>query len=219
MTQLIEPERDEEILDWDEESLRLNAVMTGDVFADVLVESASATLMVAGHPCTIRGGNARLLSRIPCIRIVERQWLPYNRWPTGHWNYFPIAPAAGLGTVAASLLDWVTVDGDSLVRERRRMTLTEYGVVVFQQRLVHALTRFALPKPELEEAMRAVLREAEFERDWVTALEEQADWDTLIADFDGFMRDENRRERLKDRSLESAIRRELNAELRRRCQT
>lgn len=212
---LIEPEDDEAILDWDEEALRLNAVMTGDVFQGVPLEEEPAMVMVAGHPCTVRGANARLLSRIPCVRVVEHQWLPYRRWATGHWNYFPLARAAGLGDVAASLLDWITVDGAELARERRCLTLTEFGVVVFQQRLIHSLTRFGVPKAELEESMRHVLREAELERDWLAALAEEAgDLDACIAEFDAFMRDENRRERLRDRSLESAIRREVAAELR-----
>ncbi len=213
---LIEPENDESILDWDEEALRLNAVMTGDVFQHVLMGGEPTTVMVAGHPCTIRGGDARLLPRVPCVRVVEHQQVPYRRWPTGHWNHFPLSPAVGLGDVAASLLDWATVDGTELTRERRRLTLAEFGVVVFQQRLIHSLTRFAPPRPELEESMRHVLREAELERDWVTDLEGRSNLDELIADFDAFMRNASRRERLKDRAMESAIRRELNAELRRR---
>lgn len=215
---LIEPENDEAILDWDEDALRLSAVMTGDVFRDVRVEGASATVMVAGHPCTIRGGDARLLARVPCIRVVDRPFVPYRRWSSGHWNHFPLSPTVGLGDVAASLLDWTTVDGAELTRARRCLTLTELGVVVFQQRLIHSLTRFAPPKPELEESMRHVLREAEFERDWVTDLEGQAGLDALIADFDAFMRDAQRRERLRDRAKESAIRREIHAELRSRRQ-
>lgn len=134
----------------------------------------------------------------------------------GHWNHFPVSGAVGLGDVAASLLDWVTVDGTELTRARRRLTLSEFGVIVFQQRLIHSLTRFAPPSAELQESMRHVLREAELERDWVTDLEGRAELDALITDFDAFMGEAGRRERLKDRAMESAVRRELNAELRER---
>lgn len=217
-TGLIEPENDEAILDWDEEALRLNAVMTGDVFQSVPVEDTTTTIMIVGHPCTIRGADARLLPRIPCVRVVERQWVPYRRWTSGHWNHFPIAGAAGLGDVAASLLDWVTVNGAELARERRQLTLTEFGIVVLQQRLIHSLTRFAPPRLDLEESMRHVLREAELERDWVSALDDEGDLAVLIGEFNAFMSAADRRERLKDRAMESAVRRELNAELRRRLQ-
>lgn len=56
---LIEPTSDDEILDADPDALQFNAVITGDVFASVAVggEPAPATVMVAGHPCTIRGAH------------------------------------------------------------------------------------------------------------------------------------------------------------------
>lgn len=151
---LIEPEGDDEILDFEPEALQFNAVMTGDLFESVAVagEPQPAPVVVAGHPCTIRGASGRLRPRVACIRVGDHQAVPYRRWPAGHFGVFPISRAVGLGQVAADLQEWVTVDSSQLRREKRRLTLTERGVVILQQRVVHALTRVIVDPILLEQA-------------------------------------------------------------------
>jgi hypothetical protein len=202
---LIEPEDDDEILDADPDALRFNAVMTGDVFVDVAAAGCSApvAVMVAGHPCTIRGRDGALQPRIACVRVVAFQSVPYRRWPTGFFNHFPLPAIAGVDTQAADLQEWLTVEDSELHRERRRLTLTEWGVIVMQQRLIHSLTRFVAPTSALEEAARPVLREAELERDWVEGLHGTAALEQRIADFSAFMGDADRRARLRDRAKEA----------------
>src|SRR4051794_38510304 len=101
--------------------------------------------MVAGHPCTIRGRDGALQPRLACVRVVSFQAVPYRRWPTGFFNHFPLSAAAGVGTPAADLQEWLTVESSELLRERRRLTLTEWGVIVMQQRLIHSLVSSLLP--------------------------------------------------------------------------
>jgi hypothetical protein len=215
---LIQPEDDDEILDADPDALRFNAVMTGDVFVEVATAGSPqpATVMVAGHPCTIRGHDGALQPRIACVRVVSFQAVPYRRWPTGFFNHFPLPAAAGVDTPAADLQEWVTVDNAELRRERRRLTLTEWGVIVMQQRLIHCLTRFVAPPNALEDAARPVLREAELERDWVEGLEGTTSLDQRLTDFNKFMGEADRRARLRDRAKESAVRREVTGEIKTR---
>lgn len=215
-TSLIEPSGDDEILDADPDALRFSAIMTGDVFASVSVagERDPITVMVAGHPCTIRGAHGALRPRVACVRVVDYQRVPYRVWPTGHRNVFPIAASVGLGDVAADLQEWVTVDSAELRRDDRKLTLTERGFVVLHQRIVASLTRVIVDAVKIERAAHHVLREAELERDWVEELDETKPIDDLVADFAAFMDAEDRRERLKRPELESEVRKEVRTHLR-----
>jgi hypothetical protein len=218
---LIEPEDDDEILDVDPDALSFNAVMTGDVFEDVTVAGLDepGVVMIAGHPCTIRGRNGALQPRIACVRVVSFQAVPYRRWPAGFFNHFPLPDVSGAGTQAADLQEWLTVDSAQLDRGHRRLTLTEWGVIVMQQRIIHSLTRFVVPPTALEEAARPVLREAELERDWVETLDGIGSLEQRITDFNAFMGEADRRTRLRDRTKESTMRREVAAEIRARRST
>jgi hypothetical protein len=213
---LIEPSGDDEILDADPEALRFNAIMTGDVFESVslLGESDPITVMIAGHPCTIRRAAGALQPRVACVRVIDYQSVPYRVWPTGHRNVFPISSPIGLGNVAANLQEWVTVDSTELRRDNRKLTLTERGFVVLHQRIVASLTRVIVDPIEIERAAHHILREAELERDWVEELDGRKPIDDLVADFSVFMDAEDRRERLKRPELESMVRKEVRARLR-----
>lgn len=213
---LIEPSGDDEILDTDPEAERFSAIMTGDVFGSVSLigEPDPLTVMVAGHPCTIRGAHGALRPRVACLRVVEYQRVPYRVWPTGHRNVFPLPESVGLGNVAADLQEWVTVDSTELRRPDRKLTLTERGFVVLHQRIVASLTRVVVDPVEIERAAHHVLREAELERDWAEELDGAKPIDDLIADFADFMDAADRRERLKLPELESGVRKEVRTHLR-----
>lgn len=216
MPELVAPEHDDEILEFDEDALRLKPVMTGDLFTGVAAvgEESPIDVMVAGHPCTIRRG-VELKPRVPCIRVVDHQWVPYRAWPRQSHGCFPISEAVGIGTGKCGALDdWVTVDAAELARERRRLTLQDHGILVFQQRLIYSLSRFVTPSDTLQEASRHVLAEAELEYDWVFELDGTAPLDALIANFANFMDADERRAAL--RTDERRVRAEVRAELRRR---
>lgn len=217
MSELVAPEDDDEILEFDEDALRLKPIMTGDLFTGVVVtgEASPIDVIVAGHPCTIRRGVS-LKPRVPCVRVVDHQWVPYRAWPKQSKGHFPISEAVGIGRGRCGALDdWVTVDASELARERRRLTLQERGILVFQQRLIHSLSRFVTPVDALREASTHVFAEAELEYDWVFELDGTAPLDDLVAEFGGFMDAEQRRAAL--RTDERRVRAEVRAELRRRC--
>lgn len=169
--------------------------------------------MIASHPCTIRGRDGALQPRVACVRVVSFQAVPYRRWPSGFFNHFPLPDVSGAGIRAADLQEWLTVDSAQLERGHRRLTLTEWGVIVMQQRVIHSLTRFIVPPTALEEAARPVLREAELERDWVESLGDIAPLGQRITEFNTFMGEADRRARLRDRGKENTVRREVAAEI------
>jgi len=113
-----------------------------------------------------------------------------------------------------TLDEWVTVSSAELTRERRRLTLQDRGILVFQQRLIHALSRFVAPIDALLEASRHVLVEAELDYDWVFELDGTAPLEALVLDFAAFMNAEGRRGAL--RTDERRVRSEIRNELRRR---
>lgn len=217
---LIAPEGDDEILDFEAEALGYKPVMTGDLFVGVTVpgEVAPIDVMVAGHPCTIRRG-VTLVERVPCIQVVEHQWVPYERWPDYDPSHFPISAEVGIGDGrCGALQEWVGVSRDELLRGRRRLTLQDHGIYVFQQRFIHSLSRFAPPITALKTASDHVLAEAELEFSWVI---EQFDGDpdddelrTLVTAFGDFMDQEDRRVRL--RTDRKRVASEVNAEIRQR---
>lgn len=217
---LIAPEGDDEILDADPEALAYKPVMTGDVFVGVTVigEELPIDVMVAGHPCTIRRGVS-LVERVPCVRLVEHQWFPYESWPRRDQRHFPISAAAGLGTGrCASLFDWVSIPSAELVRSRRRLTLQDQGIYIFLQRLIHSFSRFAPPISTLREASGHVLAEAELEYTWVLDLYE-GDPDSpelveVVREFDDFLGSDGRRDVLATDRRRVAT--EVAAEIRRR---
>lgn len=201
--QLIAPEGDDEILDLEPEALALKPVMTGDVFSGVQVpgEPEPLDVMVAGHPCTIRRG-VELVARVPCVRLVDHQWLAYENWPKYDKNHFPIPAAADLGDGrCASLWDWVGVPREELLRARRRITLQDQGIYIFLQRLIYSFSRFPPPLTVLREASAHVLAEAELEYTWIMALFEgdpdDPELGQLADEFGTFMSAENRRQVLR----------------------
>ena len=213
---LIEPENDDEIFDSDEDALAYNAVMTGDVFRNVAISGYDnpCTVMIAGHPCTIRRG-ATLVERIPCVIVsAVETTVPYRRWPRGDWNKFFIPESIGIGAHVASLDELVTVASSELSRERRAITLTPHGVITFQQRLIHSLTRFVASEKQLLEVSGPVLQEAELERDWIEGRVDAISIEDAVEEFDNFMSSNNRRSRLEDPVHASELRREVRGGIR-----
>jgi hypothetical protein len=184
--------------DLEPEALAFKPVMTGDAFVGLRVpdEPDPMDVMVAGHPCTIRRG-ATLVERVPCVRLVEHQWVPYERWPDYDQNHFPIPAVADIGQGrCAALWEWTAVPRDELLRGRRRVTLQDQGIYIFLQRLIHSLSRFAPPVTALKEASAHVLAEAELEYSWVMELldgdPDSTHLTQLVSEFDAFMTAENR---------------------------
>ena len=171
--ELVTPESDAELFDLDAEALLLKPVMAGDVFANVDTAGDDAeAVMIVGHPCVIRGSRGKLARRVPCAVVKEMDSpLPFAEWPERRWDKLPCPDSAGLGALSATaLLEWRSVPKGQLKRSERRLTMTERGVYVLQQRFTHAITRCAVPIAAFESSSKHVMREAELEYEWV------ADW-------------------------------------------
>lgn len=203
-------------------------VMSGDVFTGVDVSAANhpgGIVMVVAHPCSMRGARGRLRPRLTVAPIRPYDDVPFERWPTGHNNVFPLPSLGGDGDQArsASLLELATADSAHLLRERRIAALTTRGVLLLQQRLVFSLTRVLVGLEKFEEQSAHVLLEAELEDEWVDALMgEDADGEEAITAqsgaFAAFM-DAGSRELLLDPERRSDVARAVRAEIRARSRS
>jgi len=213
---LAEPADDSELYDLEPEALRLKAYMTGDIFTGVTIDDEEKTIAIAGHPCVIRGSGGQLQRRIPCCLVGTSEPTTYANWPSSKTHLFPLSDALSIGTNrAVQLLEWRSVRGKDLVRDRRRGTLTERGVYIFQQRFTHAITRCVVPIAAFEKTSKHVLREAELEFDWISELAPQHADHRAIADlvtrFHALLDTDGRRALLRQEGGESSLRRIVHA--------
>lgn len=133
-------------------------VLPGDVFADVDigVEHDGHVLVVA-HPCSMRGAGGRLRPRLAAAPIRNSQDIPFEIWPAGNYNVFPLRELFERAK-AASLLELSAASRDGLEHGERVACLSEHGIYVLQQRLVHSLTRVVVGLDQLEKASGACAR-------------------------------------------------------------
>jgi hypothetical protein len=221
--ELAEPEGDDELFDADPEALLLRPYMTGDVFVDVDTGIETASVMIGGHPCAIRGAGGKLGTRVPCfvLRPVATP-IAYSDWPEHHFDKFPLSDALGLGeNQTARLTEWRSVHKRELTRDRRRVTLTDRGVYILQQRFTHSSARAAIPLIEFERASRPVLSEAELEYEWLGELvdpgADQGSIEALVREFHAFLDQAGARELLYQEGGESRARALVRQELRERA--
>jgi hypothetical protein len=134
-------------------------------------------------------------------------------------HLFPLSNALGIGANrAVQLLEWRSVRGRDLTRDRRAATLTERGVYIFQQRFTHAITRCVVPIADFEKTSKHVLREAELEYDWISELSpDDADDQAIgefVAQFHALLDSDDRRALLRREGGESSLRRTVQAAIR-----
>jgi hypothetical protein len=198
-------------------------LLTGDVFTGVAVDADDhdGTVMVVAHPCSMRGRQGRLVSRIVIAPIRPYQHVAFENWPDGHFKMMPLPHLDGEDddkSRAVHLLELSAVRSDQLSHERRVLSLTQRGIYVLQQRLVYSLTRVAVGLDKLQEQIAHVLLEAEIEEQWVDDLADGVDAEALSAAsvaFATFM-DGGHREALKDVTRRSDTLRTVRAEISRR---
>lgn len=155
---LVSPRNTAEIFEHDPDALFLKPYMTGDVFAGVPDPDApeddldrTLTVTIVGHPCAIRGHGGRLKTRIPCCIVNQvTTAVPYDEWPDGNFDLFPVGDELGLGErLAVRFQEFTSVHRRELQRSRRVAALTPRGVYIFYQRFSHSLTRVAFPTGRL----------------------------------------------------------------------
>jgi hypothetical protein len=214
-----------------EEVDAMRPIIQGDVFEGVVLpelDDAQGLVMIVDHPCSMRRG-ARLRERVQVVRVRDEPGLPRHGWPTGQYRLMPLPELVRDRRCAGAFDETTMVPIATLLGTHRIGCLSEYGILVLQQRLVHHLTRVAMRLQTLRRASIHVLEEVDLQEDWNLALATSEDPDQLAealrreaTEFDAFMngplRDdgEPRRAALKDELRRSDVRRSVQREIARR---
>lgn len=205
-------------------------VQQGDVFRGVAVPgldhlsgSEVPLAMVFMHPCVMRKG-AVLADRITVFRVRQetKKVKTYETY-AGHYSVMPLPDlfATGAGLHFGEFQMVGTVGGAMLNRTERVMSLSKEGRLLLQQRAVHHFTRHAPPLHDLRLRTRAVEREAELLTDWCEATcDSKGETADVVAaaekDFDKYLTEETRRDRLADDDSTNAVVAEAHREIRQR---
>jgi hypothetical protein len=118
-------------------------ILQGDIFRDVMIPGFDRhhSAMIIQHPCSMRMG-AKLRPRLT-MAIVRSRAARINAkdWQgNGAVMLLPDLYGDGAG-YEADFRDSGTVASSTLERSMRVAALSEYGIHVLQQRLVHYMTR------------------------------------------------------------------------------
>lgn len=161
---------DELYLARNEEVEPYRPILTGDVFTEITIPGVAIPHelgMVISHPCNMRVGD-RLRENIQMLPIVEYQDVPLEQWVTGgHARVFLLPDSQLLDRPCAARFDETgMVPSQELTHDRRRMCLSERGILLLLQRLVFSLCRADIPIAQFERAVAHVLAEAELLEEW-----------------------------------------------------
>lgn len=145
-------------------------VLTGDVFSEITIPGVGVPhdlAMVISHPCNMRLGD-RLRDRIQMLPIVAYQDVALEEWVTGsHARVFLLPESQLLDSPSAARFDETgMVPSGELTPDRRRVCLSERGILLLLQRLVFSLCRADIPIEQFERAIAHVLAEAELLEEW-----------------------------------------------------
>jgi hypothetical protein len=207
-------------------------ILTGDVFSGITIPGVLGhdLAMVISHPCNMRVGD-RLRERIQMLPIVGYQEVPLEDWTTGgHARVFSLPESQLLdGPCAARFDETGMIASVELTPERRRMCLSERGILLLLQRLVYSLCRADISGQLFDKAVGHVLAEAELLQEWnetlIPARTESGEalvpaLATEAAAFDEYMKTEasgaTLRNQLRDPYQRAAVRRAVRAEIARR---
>ena len=201
-------------------------ITQGDVFGAVTVAGLATRpvdVMIVQHPCSMRSGTA-LRSKLTVV-LVEQRSMGSGGW-AGNVNFMPLpelrAPQDARPYLA-DLRNLATVDSSALAREVRIAALSNYGILILQQRQAFYLTRVAVQLSTLAQAFEPVSTELELQYDWVEAAmgaaEEDCEFQGIIHNAEaqfGLYLDENdrrRRKALNDPAARTDVRREIRQEI------
>jgi hypothetical protein len=199
-------------------------LLQGDVFAGVVIPGVGIeheSALVATHPCTMRKG-AVLVERVKALPVTPYQELDLDQWANSHYRVFPLPDLIGGGHYAARFEIGMVQTAD-LTLDRRVATLSDRGMVMFQQRQIFADTRAVLTLARLQEVSAAVLAEAELLEEWNERLAGPGTLDQLELEaclFDDLLSekqsDGSLRDMLRDPSRRSHVRKVVRLAIRAR---
>lgn len=203
----------------------------GDVFAGVDIpgveapeRTQKALAMLFLHPCTMRRG-AVLINPVTVIQVrwFAKRIMAEAEWVTEKFSMMPLPDlhAQGSATHIGDFLSIGVVGAEVLDRSRRIATLSHKGRGLFQQRVIHHLTRLAPPLGDLAKQTRPVEREISLQADWCEAACERKSETiesvtTAELEFDGYMSQNDRRAHLANDDPEHDVMSEVQSEITRR---
>lgn len=209
---------------------RLRPIMQGDVFNGVELPGlpyGPGLAMVMTHPCTMRTAGGALRTRLLAARVRPSPYIPPGQWPNGHFRVLPLpelnVSAAGQN-YAAEFEELATVPSGDLDLDRRVACLSDYGIIVLQQRRVHSETRVEVEVATLYEQAAPNLEEAELLHEWLEdlVLDEASNEEIgqQTAEFDALLSANNAalRESLKNALSRAAVRKAVRDEIGKRSQ-
>ena len=212
-----------------EEVDRLRPIMQGDVFEQVTIPGIEQGLGLAAvmtHPCTMRGAGGLLRPKLLMARLVSYAAVPLHRWPFGHYRVFPLPDLRSPDQKESVAIDFEevgTVRSANLVLDRRVAYLTDYGVTVLQQRLLHHLSRVVVPRADIYAQAAPNFEEADLLHEWLEELvrDPSADEEVLrqTREFDAYLNagGGELRSHLQDDGKRSTVRKRVRIEIRARA--
>lgn len=203
----------------------------GDVFAGVDIPGVAAPehahevlAMLFLHPCTMRRG-AVLIEPITVIQVrwFAKRIMADAEWVPQRFSMMPLPDlrAQGSATYIGDFLSIGVVRAEVLDRSRRIATLSHKGRGLFQQRVIHHLTRLAPPLGDLVKQTRPVEREIGLQADWCeAACERESEAIEVVTkaelEFDSYMSLNDRRAHLANDDPEHDVMSEVQGEITRR---
>lgn len=196
------PKNPEEL--WITDVAEHRLLMQGDI-----VITEGGPVCVATHACSMRRGIAYHKTQVVApIRDESTRW-------QGHYDWMPLpeAPIPDLTSPAACIREFQSTSTDHLQSGRRVSAMTPTGIQLFQQRMVHHLSRVKLDLIELEEQSAHIIAEVDLHDEWVTQLGQGAE-----SEFYRFLdaNDRKLREELKSPYTRSAVIQTVRQEIRSR---
>ncbi|XKK60644.1 hypothetical protein HFP71_33525 [Streptomyces sp. ARC32] len=154
-------------------------ILTGDVFADVAItdtdgSSATRTVMVLDHPCSLRTDGFTLTPRLLTAEVRPTQ---QGSWRTGSYNRIflppPFPQAESKAAPCAAFFDsCFHVSPDQLRAGTRIACLSTLGVNLMLQRRVKHFSRVTVETAKFQEANLGVYEEADLIEEWCTDRED-----------------------------------------------
>jgi hypothetical protein len=145
-------------------------ITQGDVFENVPVPGLSEepmTVQIVMHPCSSRGQGAQLRERVTVIPVtVFDQGISKRTWQR-NFRLMLLPDLRNDGqNFAADFRDLAPARSSSLQLDKRIATLSANGILLLQQRLICANTRYVVDRPRLSEALGPIMTELEIQESW-----------------------------------------------------
>jgi len=144
-------------------------LFTGDVLLDIAIPGIqkSGMAVVVAHPCSMRGKGGQINDRVMLAAVTPHDTLRPSVWASGYFDRAPMPDLEGKPGCFVVYLDNIGKTRAELINKSERIAcLTQFGVNLLQQRLIHHLTRLEVPTWQLQQAFSHTYEEADLMEDW-----------------------------------------------------